>query len=167
MLRASPTPASNLQMVLTDHIEQYLQGKRAHCNPVGTNLRDLLLQLDEIIAAARRFADQAAERMRALHALPDGGSSTVTADNRLDKFPAGLTSAKDRVKLTTARLLRTMKTMPNVHDQVDEKDYTSADLLHAGIERLKQLAWMVHAKTLAPRASFTAPAEEYASPGSA
>lgn len=102
MLRASPTPAINLQMVLTDHIEQYLQGKQAHWNPVGKNFRDLLLQLHEIIAAARIFADQAAERMLARHALPDGGSSTVPADNRPDKFPAGLTAAEDTVKLTTA-----------------------------------------------------------------
>lgn len=167
MLRASPTPASNLQMVLTDHIGLYLQGKQAHWNPVGTNFRDLHLQLDEITAAARLFADQAAERMRALHALPGGGSSTVTAENRLDKFPAGQTSAKHTVKLSTARLLRTVKTMCNVHDQVDEEDPTSADLLHAAIERLEQLAWMVNAESLAPRASFAASAEEYALPGSA
>ena len=157
-MKASPTLAGNLQTVLTDLIELHLQGKQAHWNLVGTNFRDLHLQLDEIIAAARLFADQAAERMRALHALPDGRSSTVSAGTRLDGFPEGLTSTKQTVKLITARLERTVQTMRDVHDEVDEEDPTSADLLHAAIERLEQLAWMVNAETMAPNASVTEPA---------
>lgn len=157
-MKASPTLAGNLQTVLTDLIELHLQGKQAHWNLVGTNFRDLHLQLDEIIAAARIFADQAAERMRALHALPDGRSGTVAAGTRLDGFPEGLTSTKQTVKLITARLERTVQTMRDVHDEVDEEDPTSADLLHAAIERLEQLAWMVNAETMAPTASVTEPA---------
>ncbi|MDR6791950.1 Dps family protein [Pseudarthrobacter oxydans] len=157
-MKASPTLAGNLQTVLTDLIELHLQGKQAHWNLVGTNFRDLHLQLDEIIAAARLFADQAAERMRALHALPDGRSGTVAAGTRLDGFPEGLTSTKQTVKLITARLERTVQTMRDVHDEVDEEDPTSADLLHAAIERLEQLAWMVNAETMAPTASVTEPA---------
>lgn len=157
-MKASPTLAGNLQTVLTDLIELHLQGKQAHWNVVGTNFRDLHLQLDEIIAAARLFADQAAERMRALHALPDGRSSTVSAGSRLDEFPEGLTSTKETVKLITARLERTVQTMRDVHDAVDEEDPTSADLLHAAIERLEQLAWMVNAETMAATASVTEPA---------
>ena len=34
---------------MVDLIELYLQGKQAHWNLVGTNFRDLHLQLDEII----------------------------------------------------------------------------------------------------------------------
>ncbi|MFE8886582.1 Dps family protein [Pseudarthrobacter enclensis] len=157
-MKASPTLASNLQLVLTDLIELHLQGKQAHWNLVGTNFRDLHLQLDEIVTAARLFADDVAERMRALHALPDGRSSTVTSDTRLDGFPEGLTSTKDTVKLITARLKRTVKTMRDVHDEVDDEDPTSADLLHAVIERLEQLAWMVNAETMAPTAAVTEPA---------
>ncbi|MBT2250807.1 DNA starvation/stationary phase protection protein [Arthrobacter sp. BHU FT2] len=157
-MKASPTLASNLQLVLTDLIELHLQGKQAHWNLVDTNFRDLHLQLDEIVTAARLFADDVAERMRALHALPDGRSSTVTADTRLNGFPEGLTSTKDTVKLITARLERTVKTMRDVHDEVDDEDPTSADLLHAVIERLEQLAWMVNAETMAPSAAVTEPA---------
>jgi len=159
-MKASPTLASNLQMVLTDLIELHMQGKQAHWNIVGTNFRDLHLQLDEIIEVARQFADDAAERMRALHALPDGRSNTVSGDTRLDEFPAGLTSTKDAVKLVTARLERTVQTARDVHDEVDEEDPTSADLLHAVIERLEQLAWMVNAETMTPQAAVTEPADK-------
>lgn len=157
-MKASPTLASNLQMVLTDLIELHLQAKQAHWNIVGTNFRDLHLQLDEIIASVRQFADDTAERMRALHALPDGRSQTVAADTRLDEIAGGLISTKDAVKLVTARLERTVKTMRDVHDDVDEEDPTSADLLHAAIERLEQLAWMVNAETMTPSAAVTEPA---------
>ncbi|MCU1518869.1 MAG: Ferritin Dps family protein [Pseudarthrobacter sp.] len=159
-MKASPTLASNLQLVLTDLIELHMQGKQAHWNIVGTNFRDLHLQLDEIIDAARQFADDAAERMRALHALPDGRSQTVSADTRLEEFPAGLTSTKDAVKLVTARLERAVKTMRDVHDEVDEEDPTSADLLHAIIERFEQFAWMVNAETMSPSAAVTEPADK-------
>jgi starvation-inducible DNA-binding protein len=157
-MKASPTLASNLQMVLTDLIELHLQAKQAHWNIVGTNFRDLHLQLDEIIASVRLFADQVAERMRALHALPDGRSHTVSGDTRLEELPGGLISTKDAVKLVTVRLERTVKTMRDVHDEVDEEDPTSTDLLHAAIERLEQLAWMVNAETMAPSAAVTEPA---------
>ena len=157
-MKASPTLASNLQMVLTDLIELHLQAKQAHWNIVGTNFRDIHLQLDEIIASVRLFADQTAERMRALHALPDGRSHTVAADTRLEELTGGLISTKDAVKLITARLERTVQTMRDVHDEVDEEDPTSADLLHAAIERLEQLAWMVNAETMTPSAAVTEPA---------
>jgi starvation-inducible DNA-binding protein len=159
-MKASPTLATNLQMVLTDLIELHVQGKQAHWNIVGTNFRDLHLQLDEIVTSVRLLADETAERMRALHALPDGRSTTVSSDTRLEQFPGGLTSTKDAVKLVTARLERTVKTMRDVHDEVDEEDPTSADLLHAGIARLEQLAWMVNAETMTPGASVTAPDED-------
>ena len=41
-------------------------------------------------------------------------------------------------------------------DAVDE-DPTSADLLHAAIERLEQLAWMVNADTMTPQAAVGEP----------
>jgi starvation-inducible DNA-binding protein len=158
MMKASPALAGNLQMVLTDLIELHLQGKQAHWNLVGTNFRDLHLQLDEITAAARLFADQAAERMRALHALPDGRSSTVSAGSRLGEFPQGLTNSKDTVKLVTDQLERTVQTMRDVHDAVDEEDPASADLLHAAIERLEQLAWMANAEIMAATSPVAEPA---------
>src|SRR6478672_10682958 len=110
-MKASPTLTNNMQAVLTDLIELHLQGKQAHWNIVGTNFRDLHLQLDEIVTSVRLFADETAERMRALHALPDGRSATVSAETRLEQFPHGLTSTKDAVKLITSRLERTIKTL--------------------------------------------------------
>jgi len=156
-MKASPTLTNNLQAVLTDLIELHIQGKQAHWNIVGTNFRDLHLQLDEIVDAARQFADDTAERMRALHALPDGRSSTVTEGTSLAPFPEGLISTRDAIERIVAALEAAVGTMRKVHDEVDEEDPTSADLLHEFILKLEQFAWMVNAETMKATASVTAP----------
>jgi DNA-binding ferritin-like protein len=85
--QASPELSANLQRVLVDLIELHLQGKQAHWNVVGTNFRDLHLQLDELVEFAREGSDTVAERMRALDAMPDGRSDTVAASTTLPEFP--------------------------------------------------------------------------------
>ncbi|GGM45548.1 Dps family protein [Microbacterium saperdae] len=147
---ASATLAGNLQSVLVDLLELALQGKQAHWNVVGRNFRDTHRQLDEIIDDARAFSDTVAERMRALHAVPDGRSDTIAETTSLPEFPAGEVSTSDTVDLITERLEAAISTMREVHDAVDEEDPTSADILHAVIERLEQFAWMVSAENRTP-----------------
>ncbi|HTL40463.1 MAG TPA: DNA starvation/stationary phase protection protein [Pseudolysinimonas sp.] len=147
---ASKTLTTNLQSVLVDLIELASQGKQAHWNVVGKNFRDTHRILDEIIEAARGFSDEVAERMRALHAIPDGRSDTVSASTTLPEFPAGEVATTDVIDLVTVRLEAAVHTMREVHDQVDEEDPTSADILHGIIEKLEQFAWMVSAENRTP-----------------
>jgi starvation-inducible DNA-binding protein len=94
--------------------------------------------------------------MRALYAVPDGRSNTVAATSHLDQFPEGEILTKDAIDLVTLRLYQTTGTMRDVHDEVDDEDPTTADLLHAMIERLEQLAWMVSAENRSPRTPLAA-----------
>lgn len=147
---ASARLSGHLQSVLVDLLELASQGKQAHWNVVGKNFRDTHLQLDEIIAAARGFSDTIAERMRALHALPDGRSDTVAETTTLPEFPQGEISTTDVVDLYTGRLEDVVSTCRGVHDEVDEEDPTTADILHTIIESLEQFAWMVSAENRTP-----------------
>jgi starvation-inducible DNA-binding protein len=156
-VKASKELTTNLQAVLVDLIELHLQGKQAHWNVVGKNFRDLHLQLDEIIDDARLFADELAERMRALEAIPDGRSVAVAEGTSLPPFPAGLVDTKDTVTLTVGMLNAAVGTMRKVHDQVDEEDPTTADILHGFISKLEQYAWMVNAENVLPTASVVTP----------
>jgi len=148
---ASEALGQDLQKVLVDLIELSLQGKQAHWNVVGRNFRDTHLQLDEIIAAARTFADTVAERMRALHALPDGRSGEVSQTTTLPEFPQGEIATSEVVDLMTERLDAVARTCRDVHDAVDDEDPTSADILHAILERVEQLSWMVSAENRTPK----------------
>ncbi len=150
-MKASKELGTNMQSVLVDLLELQLQGKQAHWNVVGKNFRDMHRQLDEIIDAARALSDQVAERMRALHVVPDGRSATVVASTSLAPFPSGEVSTTRVVELVTAALDATVATARGVHDQVDEEDPTTADLLHVVIEQLEQFSWMVSAENRDPR----------------
>ncbi|GAA1336142.1 Dps family protein [Arthrobacter roseus] len=160
-MKASKTLTDNLQLVLVDLIELHLQGKQAHWNLVGKNFRDLHLQLDEIVADAREFTDVTAERMRALHAVPDGRGEAVAKNTSLPPFPEGLIDTKDAVTLVVAMLESTVERMREVHDEVDEEDPTTADLLHGFIAKLEQYAWMVNAENLKATATVVKPSKAY------
>ncbi len=150
---ASKGLGEKMQAVLVDLLELQMQGKQAHWNVVGRNFRDTHRILDEIIEAAREFSDTVAERMRALHAVPDGRSDTVADTTTLPEYPQGEIDTSETVDLITVRLEGTVATMREVHDAVDEEDPTSADILHAVIEKLEQYAWMVSAENRSPARS--------------
>jgi starvation-inducible DNA-binding protein len=141
--QASPKLSANLQRVLVDLIELHLQGKQAHWNVVGSNFRDLHLQLDELVDFAREGSDTIAERMRALNAVPDGRSDTVAASTTLPEFPAYEQGTTEVVDLVTARTYAAVDTMRTVHDAVDAEDPSTADILHQLIDGLEKLAWLI------------------------
>jgi starvation-inducible DNA-binding protein len=141
--QASPQLSAALQRVLVDLIELHLQGKQAHWNVVGTNFRDLHLQLDEVVDFAREASDTVAERMRALDAVPDGRSDTVSATTSLPEFPAFEHSSGEVVDLVTARIYAAVATLRDVHDTVDDEDPSTADILHQLIDGLEKLAWLL------------------------
>ena len=140
---ASPELAANLQRVLVDLVELHLQGKQAHWNVIGSNFRDLHLQLDELVDFAREASDTIAERMRALNAVPDGRSDTVAATTSLPQFPAYEHSTTEVVDLITGRTYAAVDTMRSVHDAVDAEDPSTADILHQLIDGLEKLAWLI------------------------
>src|ERR1700737_3949209 len=119
VFQAPDTLVQNLQKVLVDLVELHLQGKQAHWNVVGTNFRDLHLQLDDIVAIAREAADPIAERMRALDAVPDGRTDPGAATTSVPAAPAGLIGTTDTVDIITDRIYAAVDTARAVHDQVD------------------------------------------------
>ena len=80
------------------------------------------------------------ERMRAFDAVPDGRSDTVVVTTSLPRFPANEQSAADVVDQITTRIYATIGTLRAVHDAVDAEDPSTADILHA---RLEKLAWLI------------------------
>lgn len=140
---ASSELSANLQRVLIDLVELHLQGKQAHWNVVGTNFRDLHLQLDELVDLAREGSDVIAERMRSLWAVPDGRTDTVAATTTLPQFPAFEQSASEVVDLIATRTYAAVDTMRKVRDAVEAEDPISADILHGLIDGLEKQAWLI------------------------
>lgn len=114
---------------------------------MGTNFRDLHLQLDELVDVAREASDTIAERMRALYAVPDGRSDTIAATTTLPNYPAGEQNTAAVVELVTNRIYAAVATIRSVHDAVDTEDPSTSDLLHQIIDSLEKLAWMIDSET--------------------
>lgn len=152
-MKASDQLAHGLQAILVDLIELSLQGKQAHWNIVGPNFRDLHLQLDEVVAAARLHADEVAERMRALHAVPDGRTPTIAKTTSLAEPREGLVSTSDAVDAVVAALDSACSTVRGVYEAVEKDDAATTDILNQILLQLEKLSWMVgaeKAKTTAP-----------------
>ncbi|HLR95454.1 MAG TPA: DNA starvation/stationary phase protection protein [Jiangellaceae bacterium] len=147
---ASASLASNLQKVLVDLAALSIVGKQAHWNIVGTNFRDLHLNLDELVGISRLSSDDVAERMRALHATPDARPAVIADDTSLPEFPQGEIFTHDAIDLVTQAIESAVGTMRDVHDSVDQEDPTTADILHGIIEKLEQQAWFISAETRTP-----------------
>jgi len=155
--QASKRLGDNLQQMLVDLIDVHIQAKQLHWNVVGKNFRDTHLVLDEVVDAARGFSDDIAERMRAIYVTPDGRVDTVAAQSSLPKAPADEIDTADTVDAIVASLYAVAGTARRIHDEVDDEDPTSADMLHAILERIEQLAWLIDSENRVANASIPRP----------
>lgn len=151
-MHASDAFGLNLQAVLVDLIELQLQGKQAHWNVVGQSFRGVHLHVDDIVDTARTYVDDVAERMRALHLVPDGRASTVADTTRLHPYPLGEQTTSTTVELITARVEAVVATVRGVRNDVDTEDPTTTDILHAIIADLEKMAWLLEAENRVPSA---------------
>ena len=143
---ASAALAADLQAVLVDQLELQNQAKQAHWNLVGPHFRSIHLEFDEVVDMVRENADTIAERMRALEVVPDGRTRTVVDTTTLEAFPAGEIGVDRAVAVIAERILSAVSVIRAVHDEVDEQDPTSADLLHTVLEGLEKQRWMLTAQ---------------------
>lgn len=145
-MKASEELSKGLQAVLVDLVELALLGKQVHWNLVGANFRDLHLQLDEIVAAARLHADEVAERLRALHAVPDGRTGTIAKTSTLTEPAEGLIGTSDAVDAIVAAIESACATVRGVYDAVEKDDPATTDILNQVLLDLEKLAWMARAE---------------------
>jgi starvation-inducible DNA-binding protein len=143
---ATPALAADLQAVLVGLLELQSQAKQGHWTLVGPLFRSTHLELDELVDAVREYADAVAERMRALEAVPDGRTGTVAKTTTLDDFPEGEVSVERAVAVISERILGVVNLIRAVHDDVDDQDPTSADILHTILDGLEKQRWMFTAQ---------------------
>ena len=130
---ASPALAADLQAVLVGLLDLQNQAKQAHWTVVGPHFRSVHLE----------HSDTVAERMRALQAVPDGRTRTIANTTRLTSFPEGEVSVERAVAVVAERINAVVNIIRAVHDDVDEQDPTSADILHTILESLEKQRWML------------------------
>ena len=136
-----------LQATLVDLVDLSLIAKQAHWNVVGQNFRSAHLQLDELVAAARQYTDDVAERANAIGVSPNGKAKTVVASSGIPEYPDNWQSTEVTVAAIVDILGEVIKRLRKRIDETDKTDLVTQDLLIAIAAELEKQHWMWQAQT--------------------
>lgn len=138
-----------LQGALVDLLDLSLVGKQAHWNIVGPRFRSIHFQLDEVVTAARTYADTVAERAAALGVSPDGRAETVAKSSGLPHMKDNWIQDDAVVELLIDALERVIRRMRERIDATERPDPVTQDLLIGLTAELEKLYWMFQAEHVA------------------
>ena len=150
---SSPLTASDreitgnvLQSTLVDLLDLSLIGKQAHWNVVGPNFRSVHLQLDELVATARTYVDEVAERANAIGISPNGKAKTVVESSGLSEYPDNWQSVEATVAAIVDILAGLIQRLRRRIDETDKSDLVTQDLLIEITQALEKAHWMWQAQ---------------------
>lgn len=135
-----------LQSSLVDLVDLGLIAKQAHWNVIGSQFRSVHLQLDELVADSRRFADEVAERAAAIGVSPDARAETVAKTASTTGFDSGWRHDTDVVKAIVRNLAAVVGALRERISATESADPVTQDLLISITARLEQLHWMWQAQ---------------------
>ncbi len=144
--RSRDTTGGVLQDTLVDLIDLSLIAKQAHWNVVGSNFRSVHLQLDELVATARQYVDDVAERASALGVSPNGRASTVAKNSGLPDYPAHWQSDRDTIQHVVTTLEAVVARLRPRIEQTEQTDLVTQDLLIAVTRAFEEAHWMWQAQ---------------------
>lgn len=135
-----------LQAALVDLLDLSLVAKQAHWNVVGKQFRDIHLQLDELVSAARAYTDQVAERASAIGVSPDGRAGTVAETSGAPRFPESWQQGHEVVGAITSTLHTLIQRMRARIEVSDKTDLVTQDLFIQITAKLEEAHWMWQAQ---------------------
>ncbi|MGW3622098.1 Dps family protein [Streptomyces sp. NPDC000880] len=135
-----------LQGTLVDLLALSLMAKQAHWNIVGPRFRSIHLQLDEVVAAARAYADTVAERAAALGISPDGRVTTVAETGSVADPKEGWLQDTEIVSLLVDALEEAVLRLRERIAATEESDRVTQDLLIEITASLEKHRWMFQAE---------------------
>ncbi|MEU9211114.1 DNA starvation/stationary phase protection protein [Streptomyces sp. NPDC048415] len=135
-----------LQSTLVDLLGLSLIGKQAHWNIVGPRFRSIHLQLDEVVATARSYADTVAERAAALGVSPDGRPETVATAYAVQGPKDGWLRDTEVVRLLVEALETTVGRLRERITATEKADPVTQDLLIGLTAELEKQYWMFQAE---------------------
>ncbi|MFJ6726347.1 MULTISPECIES: Dps family protein [unclassified Streptomyces] len=135
-----------LQSTLVDLLGLSLIGKQAHWNIVGPRFRSIHLQLDEVVASARGYADTVAERAAALGLPPDGRPETVATAFTLPSPKDGWLRDEDVVRVIAETLGAAITRLRERIEATETADPVTQDLLISITADLEKQRWMFEAE---------------------
>jgi starvation-inducible DNA-binding protein len=135
-----------LQDALVDLVDLSVAGKQAHWTVTGPRFRTLHLQLDEIVASARGFADTVAERAAAIGVAPNTRAATVAKHSGLPQLADGWLRDDAVVAYFVDAYATVIARMRERIDRAGDLDPVTQDLLVRITAELEKQYWMWQAQ---------------------
>ncbi|HKN54977.1 MAG TPA: DNA starvation/stationary phase protection protein [Amycolatopsis sp.] len=135
-----------LQATLVDLVDLSLIAKQAHWNVVGAHFRSVHLQLDELVAVARQYVDEVAERANAIGVSPNGKAKTVVESSGLPDYPDNWQSVESTIAAIVDILDKLIQRLRARIDETDKSDLVTQDLLIELTQALEKAHWMWQAQ---------------------
>ena len=135
-----------LQATLVDLVDLSLIAKQAHWNVVGAHFRSVHLQLDELVAVARQYVDEVAERANAIGVSPNGKAKTVVESSGLPDYPDNWQSVESTIAAIVDILDKLIQRLRARIDETDKSDLVTQDLLLELTAELEKAHWMWQAQ---------------------
>ena len=139
--------ARYLQPVLVDLIALSLNAKQAHWHVQGRHFTQVHLQLDTLIADARRLSDEVAERLVALDVTVDGRPAAVATTTNLPEFDHGFLGDDKVVSAVVDQIDATIARARAALEPLDDIDKVSQDVVIELLRVLEKHRWMFAAQT--------------------
>ncbi len=137
-----------LQPVLYDLIALGRVLKQLHWNVVGPNFRPIHLHLDEIYSFVEGAIDEVAERLTATGHSPSGRMGDVVENTEIEDVPSGFIRDKDVLRFAEHSVRRTIDLIRTRTTDIEDKDTSTADMLHQLALTLEKHHWMLAAQQI-------------------
>lgn len=139
--------AGQLRPVLVDLVALTLNAKQAHWHVEGRHFTQVHEQLDDLVADARTYSDEVAERIVALGVAADGRPGTVAEQTALPPYAEGFQGDDKTVAGIVEQLDAAIERARATVGPLDEIDQVSQDIVIELLRSLEKHRWMFAAQT--------------------
>jgi|SRR5829696_926273 len=136
---------SGLQDLLVDLSALAQQAKQLHWHVQGKDFRSVHLQIDEVVASARNYMDDVAERSVTLGVAVDGTPETVAKEHDLPPLPEAWVKDEEAVRLLADAVERVTRRGRKVIEETEDEPVTQ-DLAIQVVSGLEKHLWMLRAQ---------------------
>ncbi|GAB3616911.1 DNA starvation/stationary phase protection protein Dps [Okibacterium endophyticum] len=135
--------AQFLAPVVIDLTAIVVNGKQAHWHVRGANFVGVHELLDDVVAHAQGYADDAAERIVALGLPVDARLQTVAQKTTTEQLTAGFRQSDDTIAEVVAQIDAALVAVRTAIDELDEIDQTSQDVAIEIARGLEKDRWFL------------------------
>ncbi|MDF2825204.1 MAG: hypothetical protein K0R68_2612 [Mycobacterium sp.] len=134
-----------LQKQLSTYNDLHLTLKHVHWNVVGPNFIGVHEMIDPQVELVRGYADEAAERIAALGASPQGTPGAIIKDRTWDDYSVGRDNVLAHLAAVNLVYDGVVEDTRKSIDVLDDLDPVSQDMLIGHAAELEKFQWFVRA----------------------